>query len=224
MHIPDGYLSPETVVATYAAAIPFWRAAGRRLRAGLSAGRPSLAMSAAASAFIFVIQMFNVPVLGGTTGHALGSGGIAIVFGPWVAVAATSVTLLVQALLFGDGGVTSFAANVLVMGVVAPFTSYWTSRLIKGRLRGRADDLVSAGLAGYVGINTAALSAALLLSAQFHLFTAGGRPLYAPFPLSLTLPAMMTEHLLVFGLIEVFVTVAIVSLSGQEGWHEVTDV
>lgn len=220
MHIPDGYLSPETIVVTYAAAIPFWRVAGRRLRARLNFGGSSLAMAGAASAFMFVVQMFNVPVLGGTTGHALGSAGIAIVFGPWFAVAATSVTLLVQALMFGDGGITAFAANVLIMAVIAPFVGYWTYKRLSGRFRSVAGRLVTAGLAGYVGINAAALSTALLLGAQFYFFRAGGRPLYAPFPLTLAVPGIMAGHLFVFGPLEGFVSIAVVALAGQEGWQE----
>lgn len=224
MHIPDGYLSPETVVVTYAVAIPFWRAAGRTLRERLNYGGSSLAMAGAASAFMFVVMMFNLPMAGGTTGHALGSAGVAIVFGPWFAVAATSVTVLVQALMFGDGGITSFAANVLVMAVIAPFVASWTHSLLSRRLRSVAGRLVSAGFAAYVGINVAALSAALLLGAQFYLFRAGGQPLYAPLPLTVTVPAVAVSHLLVFGFVEVFVTVAIVALAGQEGWYGVTDV
>src|SRR5262249_19632390 len=109
MHIPDGYLSPETCAAMYIAAAPFWYTALQRVKRLLTSGLlPLLAVS---SAFSFVIMMFNLPLPGGTTGHAVGMGIATIVLGPWGSMLAISVALLMQALFFGDGGVTAFGAN-----------------------------------------------------------------------------------------------------------------
>ena len=87
------------------------------------------------AAFSFVIMMFNVPVPGGSSGHAVGSALIAIILGPWAAVVCTSVALLIQCLVFGDGGVTAFGANCFNMATVIPFTGYFIYKLIAGNHR-----------------------------------------------------------------------------------------
>ena len=76
--------------------------------------------------------MFNVPIPGGSTGHAVGGAIIGIVLGPWAAVIAISVALVLQALMFGDGGITAIAANCFNMGVVMPFVAYYAYKLISG--------------------------------------------------------------------------------------------
>ena len=109
MHIPDGYLGPITYGSLWAAVIPIWIYASKKVKVILKASQiPLLALSAALS---FVIMMFNVPLPGGTTGHATGATLIAILIGPWPAVIALSIALIVQALIFGDGGITAIGAN-----------------------------------------------------------------------------------------------------------------
>ena len=98
MHIPDGYLSPVTCVSLYGAAAPFWYVALRKLRSRLHTRLiPLLSLFAA---FSFVIMMFNVPLPGGTSGHAVGLGISAAVLGPWASMIAISIALLIQAILF----------------------------------------------------------------------------------------------------------------------------
>jgi len=206
MHIPEGYLGPQTWGASYAVMVPIWVIASRRLRRTLDARRvPLLAIGAA---FSFVIMMFNVPIPGGSTGHATGGALIAILLGPWAAVLALSVVLAVQAFLFGDGGITALGANCFNMAFVLPFVSYGVYRLVAmgaGARSGRR--IFAAGLAGYVGLNAAALTTAVMFGIQPILaHAADGRPLYAPFPLKLAVPVMAAEHLLVFGFVEAAVT------------------
>jgi cobalt/nickel transport system permease protein len=191
--------------------VPVWIVAGRKLRASLDARRvPLLAIAAA---FSFVIMMFNVPIPGGSTGHATGAALIAILLGPWAAVLAISVVLAVQALMFGDGGVTAIGANCLNMAVVMPFVSYAVYRLIAGS-SGPASRrrTLAAGIAAYIGLNAAAVTTAVMFGLQ-PLIAHGpdGRPLYAPFPLKLAVSAMAAEHLLVFGFVEAVVTAVAVS-------------
>ncbi len=98
MHIPDGYISPSTAAAAFAAVTPFWIVAGRRVRATMRASlAPRLGLFAA---FTFVLMMFNIPLAGGTSGHAVGGALMALVLGPWAAVLGVSVALAIQALLF----------------------------------------------------------------------------------------------------------------------------
>jgi cobalt/nickel transport system permease protein len=205
MHIPDGYLGPQTYVPLYGVSIGFWAIAQNRIKKQLSLKHiPYLAMAAA---FSFLIQMFNIPIPGGTTGHAVGAGIIAILLGPWTAVMAVSVVLIIQAVVFGDGGITAIGANCFNMAVVLPFASYGVFRLVKGKSEGGPRLAVAAFLSGYLGLFVAALFTAVELGIQPLIATgADGRPLYAPYPLSIAIPAMAVEHLFPFGIAEGLVT------------------
>ena len=206
MHIPEGYLGPQTWGAAYAVMIPIWLAAGRVVQRTLSARKaPLLAMGAA---FCFVVMMFNVPIPGGSTGHATGAPLVAILLGPWAAVLVISVVLAVQAFLFGDGGITALGANCFNMAFVLPMTSYAIYRLIAIRSSVSSKRrVIAAGIAGYVGLNLAALTTAVMFGLQPLIAHASdGRPLYSPYGLRVAVPVMVGEHLLVFGWIEAIVT------------------
>ncbi|MFZ2492984.1 MAG: cobalt transporter CbiM, partial [Thermoanaerobaculia bacterium] len=211
MHIPDGYLSISTCAALYAGAAPFWMIAMRRVRRLLlTRFVPMLALFAA---FSFVISMFNLPLPGGTTGHATGVAIAAIVLGPWGAVLAISVALVIQALLFGDGGITAIGANCLNIAVVGSFVAAGTYRLIAaGAPLESRRRVIAAGAAGYLALNASALVTAIELGIQPILFRDGsGAPLHAPYPLEVAVPAMMLGHLTIAGLAELVVTAGIVS-------------
>ncbi len=211
MHIPDGYLSPATCAATYAAAIPFWYLALQRIERLLHTRM--VPMLALASAFAFVVMMFNLPLPGGTTGHAVGVGIAAVVLGPWAAMVAISTALLIQAVFFGDGGITTFGANSLNMAVVGSVVAYWSYRALAARSALESKRrVVAAGLAGYLAINVSALLTALELGIQpLIAHDTSGAPLYAPYPLSIALPAMMMGHLSFAGLAELLVTGGVVA-------------
>ncbi len=211
MHIPDGYLSPLTCAALYAAAAPFWYVALRRVKRQLSTRLvPLLSVFAA---FSFVLMMFNLPLPGGTTGHAIGIGLAAVVLGPWASMLAISVALLIQALFFGDGGVTAYGANAFNMAVVGSLAAAAVYRLVAGRAALNSPRrAVAAALAGYAAINAAALSAAIEFGIQPIFFTdAAGAPLYAPYPLRIAVPAMMIGHLTFAGLAEAVVSGGVVA-------------
>ena len=165
------------------------------------------------SAFCFVVMMFNLPLPGGTTGHAVGMGISAVVLGPWASVLAISVALAIQAIFFGDGGVTAYGANCFNMAVVGSLTAYATYRLIAGRAALRSSRrVVAAALGGYLGINLSALCAAVEFGVQPGLFhDAAGTPLYAPYPLSIAIPAMLIGHLTFAGLAELVISGGLVA-------------
>jgi cobalt/nickel transport system permease protein len=210
MHIPDGYLGPTSCGFFYAAMVPVWAAASRMTKKTLKARQvPLLAIGAA---FSFVIMMFNIPIPGGTTGHAVGGVLVAILLGPWAATIAITVALVVQALLFGDGGITAIGANCFNMAFVLVFAGYYSYRLLRlGAPAGSSRTVIAAGVAGYVGINAAALCAGIEFGLQPLLHhTAAGQALYCPYGLRVAVTTMSGEHLLVFGWIEAIVTALVV--------------
>src|SRR5438309_7387436 len=131
MHIPDGYLSPQTCGTFGAAMVPVWVTAGRRVKKVVK--NRYVPLVAIGAAYSFLVMMFNVPIPDGTTAHAVGGVLIAVLLGPWAAVIAVSIALLIQALFFGDGGVLAYGANAINMAIVMPFVGYQAYRLLAPR-------------------------------------------------------------------------------------------
>ena len=181
MHIPDNYLSPQTDAVMAVAMVPVWVHCIKKVRATLD--REHMAFLGICAAFSFLLMMFNVPLPGGTTGHAVGGALIALLLGPEPACIAVSVALALQALLFGDGGILSFGANCFNMAFVLPFVAAIVFRALNSRLHDKSwGTALSAVVAGWVGLCLAALCAAIEFGIQPMLFTdASGAPLYCPF-------------------------------------------
>jgi cobalt/nickel transport system permease protein len=212
MHIPDGYLSPETCGVFGAAMVPVWSAAGRRVRKTVKQRYvPLLALGAA---YAFLVMMLNVPIPDGTTAHAVGAVLIAVILGPWAAVIAVSIALAIQALFFGDGGVLAFGANAFNMAFVMPMVGYYLvyrplSHHVSLTSPRRA---FAAALGGYVGIVAAAACCGVELGLQPTLFhRADGTPLYAPYHLAQALSAMLLAHLTLAGGVEFALTLGVVA-------------
>ena len=208
MHIPDNYLSPATCAVMGAVMVPVWAVAVTKVRKELP--KEKIPLLGIGAAFSFLIMMFNVPLPGGTTGHAVGGTLIATLMGPWAAAIAISVALLIQAVLFGDGGILAFGANCFNMAFVIPFLGYFIYRFIKERSHGKAGEYVGLAVGSYIALNAAALFASVEFGLQPALFKdAAGMPMYCPYPLAVSVPAMMIPHLLVAGIVEAVFTVAI---------------
>jgi len=210
MHIPDGYLGPSSCGFFYAIMLPIWLAASKIVKNNLKARQaPILAIGAA---FSFVIMMFNVPIPGGSTGHAVGGVIVAILLGPWAACIAETIALVVQALLFGDGGITALGANCFNMAFVLPFVGYYIYKAISYKARLNSNRrIIAAGFAGYIGINAAAILTGVEFGLQPLLHhSAGGQALYCPYGLNIAVAAMAGEHLLIFGWIEAIVTALVI--------------
>jgi cobalt/nickel transport system permease protein len=210
MHIPENYLSPQTCGVMAAAMIPVWGVCIRKVKTELP--KEKIALMGVGAAFSFISMMFNIPIPGGTTGHAVGGTLIATLLGPYAACLSVSVALLLQALIFGDGGVLAFGANCFNMAFVLPFVGYVVYSLLRKWIRRGSGDLIGAGVGSYLGINAAALCAAIEFGIQPMLFRdAAGNALYCPYGLNLSVPAMMIGHLTAFGLAEVVFTVAVLA-------------
>ena len=213
MHIPENYLSPATCAVMGAAMVPVWVHAVRRVNRDLP--KEKMPLLGVGASFSFLSMMFNVPLPGGTTGHAVGGTLIAILFGPDAACIAISIALLLQAVIFGDGGMLSFGANCFNMAFVLPYAGYGIYSLIQ-KASGKKDrhgiSYAAAAIGSYAGINLAALCTAIEFGIQPILFhDAAGNALYCPYGLSVSIPAMMIPHLLAAGIVEAAFTIAILA-------------
>ncbi len=210
MHIPDGYLSPVTCIIMVLLVLPFWIRGVRKLRQKMTAR--NIPLVALLAAFSFVIMMFNIPIPGGTTAHAVGGALAAIILGPEIATMAVSIALLIQAVFFGDGGILSFGANCFNMAVVLPYASFVIYQWISGRapLISRKR-VIGAAVGAWVGLTTAAFFSGVEFGIQPTLWhTANGTPLYAPYPLSMSIPAMVIPHALIASVVEGLITALVV--------------
>jgi cobalt/nickel transport system permease protein len=190
MHIPDGYLSPQTYIPLFGVFVTTVTVA---VKNEVSASNiPYLGMAAA---FSFIIMMFNLPLPGATTGHAVGSAVIAILFGPWAAMVAVSVAIIIQAIIFGDGGITAIVANCFNMAVFMSFIAYYIFKLLNNNPERRLRVIFAAFISGYLSLVMAAVLAAAELGIQpLMASTSDGKALYCPYNLSNTIPAMAIEH------------------------------
>lgn len=215
MHIPDGYLGPQTYALLDVAMIPIWTVASIKVKKTLKTKQvPLMALGAA---FSFVIMMFNIPVVGGSTGHAVGASVIAILLGPWAACISVSIALVIQALVFGDGGITAIGANVFNMAFIMPFVSYYLYRAVCGTTPSGKRRVVAAGIAAYVAMVAGAILAGFEFGIQpLIAHTSSGQPLYAPYPLKVAVVTMALEHLLFFGWAEALATMGIVAALGRQ--------
>lgn len=190
MHIPDGYLDPLSCAITYLLALTFAALSFKRAR--LEEGERKHLVPVLAAA-IFVAQMLNWPIPGGTSLHFLGGALAGILLGPWLGFFTMSLVLLVQTLVFHDGGITTLGANILNMAVVAVLTGYYLYSVLPERFRS-----ARTFLAGWLSVTLAGLACGieLGLSKQF---------LYG---LTVTVPVMAGWHA-VLGVIEGVATAAV---------------
>lgn len=210
MHIPDNYLSPATCAVMGAVMVPVWASTIKKVKKEVTKKKmPLMGIGASLS---FLTMMFNVPLPGGTTGHAVGGTLLAILLGPEAACISITIALLIQALLFADGGVLAFGANCFNMAFVIPFVGYYIYKFLKERTKTVKGEYISTFISSYIGINVAALCASIEFGIQPLLFKdALGMPLYCPYPLSITIPSMLIPHLAVAGVLEGIITVGVLS-------------
>lgn len=211
MHIPDGFLSPQTYLPAYAAAAGAWTWAARGLRARLDeTAVPRLAML---TALAYGLGLVMVPIPGGTSGHVLGVAILALLFGVRAAFAAYSLVLLLQSLLFGAGGITALALNALAMGLAGGTAAVAVRRLLR-----RLGDTLSVAAAAWVSVVVPAFIVALVLGIQPAIaHRADGTPLFFPFGLELTLPAVLIPHGLI-GIGEAVLTVFVFRYAQARKW------
>ena len=205
MHIPDNYLSPSTCATFGVIMLPVWRRASIKIRTEIT--REKMPILGVAAAFSFLIMMFNIPLPGGTSGHAIGAALVAILLGPYSAVFSVTIALAIQALFFGDGGILAFGVNCFNMAFIMPFSAYYIFKFMKKIFPNKKGEYLGTLLGGYISVNIAALFAAIEFGVQPLLFKDTlGFPLYSPYGLSVSIPAMTIPHLLVVGILEGIIT------------------
>lgn len=208
MHIPEGFISPQTFlpVAVFDAAV--WWAAARTIRGSLD--ETILPFLAVGGAVLFVLSSLMIPIPGGTSIHLTGIGMAVALFGLRYSILLFSIVLLVQALLFGQGGLSTFFTNTLAIAIAGPLLA---SLVITLMGRNSKTALLLTGAAGVLG---AALVTALLLGIQPLIASdAEGKPLYFPFGLGVVLPAVMLPHLAVAAVEGVITALAVPRLRAR---------
>jgi cobalt/nickel transport system permease protein len=186
MHVPDGFLDAPTSVATGAVAVVAVGVALRRARRELDDRTAPLAGLVAT--FVFATQMLNFPVGAGTSGHLLGGALAAVLVGPATGLLCMSVVLLVQSLLFADGGITALGTNIDLMGLVTISVGYLVFRGLVAVLPKRLAFVPpAAAVAALVSVPAAALC-------FVGLYAVGGQ---AAIPLGTLTTAMLGWHLLI---------------------------
>ncbi|RLK62312.1 energy-coupling factor ABC transporter permease [Actinokineospora cianjurensis] len=170
MHMSDGLLNPTTSLLFVGVAVVGLAVATAKARGDLDDRTAPLAGLVAA--FLFATQMLNFPVLPGVSGHLLGGALAAILVGPWVGALCVSIVLVVQALVFADGGVTALGANVTNMALIGTATGFLVATALKRFATGRVGLVVVAFVAALV--NTVVASLGFVLE-----FAIGGDPAFS---------------------------------------------
>jgi cobalt/nickel transport system permease protein len=198
MHIPDGFLDVKTAVATGVLGAAGVGVALRLARRHLPAQRvPLLGLAAA---FVFAAQMINFPVAGGTSGHLIGGVLVGVLLGPSVSVIVIASVLIVQCLMFADGGITALGANIFNMGVVGGVGGWAVFYVVSRAVKGMFGCVLAAAFAGWCSTVLASVACAGELAASG---TVGW---------SVALPAMAGVHMLIGvgeGIITALVLVAV---------------
>ena len=200
MHVPDGFVSPQITVPAFAVSAPLWVWAAKR-HFGRAAAE-ALPVIGSLTALSFAVQTIMIPVPGGTSTHLVGVTVLALLFHPLVAFVCESLTLLVQALFFGAGGITVLGVNALAMGLLGPLAGWLVHRVLR-----RVSERWAAGLAGYAAMQVSTAAVALTLGLQHRL-----APAYFPVPFTVTLTGMMVPSLTIAGVVEGLYAVFALSL------------
>jgi cobalt/nickel transport system permease protein len=186
VHIPDGFINAPTSLAAGAAAAGGVGVSLRRAARTLQDRQAPLAGLVAA--YIFAVQMLNFPVAAGTSGHLLGGLLAAVLVGPWAGALCVAVVLVVQALLFADGGLSALGLNIINMALVTAWGGYAVFLLLRRVLPAtKASVTAAAGVAAGVSV----VLASLAFVAEYAIGGTGGAPV------GTVLGAMVGVHTLI---------------------------
>ena len=176
MHMPDGYINVVTAIGGAAvAAGGIWaslKQTGKRL------AEKQIPMAGLTAAFVFAVQMLNFPVAAGTSGHLIGGALAAILLGPWMGALVVTVVVVVQALLFADGGIVVLGLNILNMALVTALVGWFVFRFLMRLLSKTTGAAIAATLvAGFLGV----LASSIVFVIEYAVGGQGGASLSTVF-------------------------------------------
>jgi cobalt/nickel transport system permease protein len=185
MHLPDGFLDAKTALLSTGAAAVGVGIALRQVRTSLEPRQ--IPMLGLAGAFVFAAQMLNFPIAGGTSGHLVGGVLTAVLLGPSAAILVLTCVLIVQCLMFADGGLMALGANVFNMAILSVCGGYLVFRLAKAliRMEEKRATVFAAAFAGWFGTVLASISCA------------GQLALSRSAPWGIAFPAMANVHMVI---------------------------
>jgi cobalt/nickel transport system permease protein len=186
LHIPDGIINGTTSAGFAIAAAGGVGAAVRQT--GRYLNERQVPLAGLVAAFVFAAQMVNFPVISGMSGHLLGGVLAAVLIGPWAGFVVISIVLVVQAMVFADGGLTALGLNIFNLGFIGAVGGYWLYRGVLSVVRRRNNPVpLAAGIAAFLSVPLAALGFVLQ-------FAIGGT---ADVSLTAVTLAMVGTHLLI---------------------------
>ncbi len=199
MHIPDGFLDLTLTIAMFIIAALIWIPSFYKANKNIS--ERNIPLMAVLTAGVFAAQMLNFPIIGGTSGHLIGATLIAVLLGPFPAVVSMTIILLIQGLIFGDGGLTALGANSFNMAMIAVFTGFTVYALIRRYIPGERGILTGVFIGSWLSVITAALACGLEI----------GLSSIFPYGIEVTVPAMLFWHTIIaFG--EAIISSAVVAV------------
>jgi cobalt/nickel transport system permease protein len=199
VHIPDGFLSPPVIITAFIITIIFWIIAFKKVKGSLD--ERQVPLMGLLTALFFAAQMMNYPIVGGTTAHLLGGASLGIILGPFAGGISITIILVLQALLFGDGGLTALGANVLNMGIIGVLVPSFILLAFNKFTKGKGL-FVWVFISAFVGDVLAAIAAGTELGLSQPVFQYG---------LNVAVPAMAINHS-VIGVIEGVVTAVLIAV------------
>jgi len=185
MHIPDGLMDPTVVIAGWllamAALVISVRVVNKRIE------RRSVPLMAMLAAAIFVAQMLNFPIGGGTTGHLVGAALAGYLLGPFAGMLVMFTVLLLQCLMFGDGGVTALGLNMFNMAIIGCLLGYYVPKMLPKKAE-KAGIFAASWLAVFIGATVCASELFLSYEISGGAYGISG---------TIAFPAMMLSHALI---------------------------
>ncbi|MDD1776743.1 MAG: energy-coupling factor ABC transporter permease [Candidatus Helarchaeota archaeon] len=198
MHIPDGVIDLWLLISLWVVVIIAWAAAIVKSRKTLSEEESKLPLLAIMTAMVFALQLLNFPIIAGTSGHLLGFVLIAILLSPSQAILSISTVLIIQALVFGDGGLVALSANIFNMAIV-PLVGYFLYYAIRKFKESDKGLIIATFVGAYASVILASLVAGVELGVS-SLF---------PYPIEVTVPSILFWHIFI-ALGEAAITTAII--------------
>jgi len=199
MHISDGFLDPYICVLMYIVALVSLTWAWKGVRRKFP--RSFVPVMAVSSAFVFVGQVLNFPIVYGTSGHLVGGTFLTMLLGPHAAVISMTIVLLIQAVFFGDGGISTFGANIFNMAIIGGL-SFYIVKLLSSSSSNKKRFAVSVFVASWFSIVLGALATAIQIGVSSMFANVGG--------LTVTVPAMLFWHVII-GVGEAAITTSLTS-------------